>query len=101
MDIENTLDDYKGILSYVNLNNDNKTFNLIKTEINEVIANKANYIYKKENAKLLVPTLIEKKKKLLNYLINYSHLIIKIKLLPNIKKLIYLILIFLLLIRIN
>jgi len=64
MDIENTLDDYKGILSYVNLDNDNKTFNLIKTEINEVIANKANYIYKKENAKTVSSNINRKKEKI-------------------------------------
>ena len=65
MDIENTLDDYKGILSYVNLDNDNKTFNLIKTEINEVIANKANYIYKKENAKTVSSNIYRKKEKII------------------------------------
>ena len=64
MDIENTLDDYKGILSYVNLNNDNKTFNLIKTEINEVITNKANYIYKKENSKTVSSNIYIKKRKI-------------------------------------
>ena len=64
MDIENTLDDYKGILSYVNLDNDNKTFNLIKTENNEVIANKANYIYMKENAKTVSSNINRKKEKI-------------------------------------
>ena len=33
MDIENTLDEYMGYVSYVNLDNDNKFFNLIKSEM--------------------------------------------------------------------
>ena len=47
MDIENTLDEYMGYVSYVNLDNDNKFFNLIKSEMTEVSTNKVNYTLKK------------------------------------------------------
>ena len=47
MDIENTLDEYMGYVSYVILDNDNKFFNLIKSEMTEVITNKVNYTLKK------------------------------------------------------
>ena len=46
MDIENTLDKFIGYVSYVNLDNDNKYFNLIKSEINEFCTNKVNYTLK-------------------------------------------------------
>ena len=48
MDIENTHDEYMGYVSYVNLDNDNKFFNLIKSEMTEVSTNKVNYTLKKQ-----------------------------------------------------
>ena len=52
MDIENTLDEYEGYVSYVNLDNDNKIFNLIKSEMTEVNTNKVNYTLKKGAANI-------------------------------------------------
>ena len=49
MDIENTHDEYMGYVSYVNLDNDDKFFNLIKSEMTEVSTNKVNYTLKKQN----------------------------------------------------
>ena len=49
MDTENTHDEYMGYVSYVNLDNDDKFFNLIKSEMTEVSTNKVNYTLKKQN----------------------------------------------------